>query len=100
MLGSILGDVTGQPFPRSYMERIRSAGTFLRWILDENDNHPGIGDDDEGRVIFSPQDSSGYVPSVLQAAAALCSAADIAPMRSYPHQIGRASCRERVCQYV
>lgn len=85
ILASVVADSVEAPFSAAYSERLRAAGTFLRWILDDQDHHPRIGDDDEGRVIFSPQENDAYVPSVLQAAAAATATGEVAPNAAYPH---------------
>ncbi len=63
---SWLADLLRAPFPVSVKRRISVAGEFLRWITDEGSNQPRIGDDDEGRVIFSCNGiEDGYVSSVM-----------------------------------
>jgi len=73
------------PFAPAYDERLRAAGLFLRWMLDGNDGHPRIGDDDEGRVIHSPLADGAYVPAILQATASATAAGEILPSGTYPH---------------
>jgi uncharacterized heparinase superfamily protein len=73
------------PFPRPFWERIERAAEFLRWITDSNGNHPRIGDDDEGRVLYSHDESGTYVGSVLSCIASATERPDLAPPGIHPH---------------
>ncbi len=85
LLCDLVGEATGDPFPPMFRERLQSAGEHLRWLLDASDNHPRIGDDDEGRVIFFPQEPQSYVASTLAAIAAVTGRGDLGPCADYPH---------------
>jgi uncharacterized heparinase superfamily protein len=68
----------GQPLPKDVAKRLGRAGRFLRWITDEGNNCPRIGDDDEGRVIAT-EPGTDYVTSVLGCLAAAIGRKDLAP---------------------
>jgi hypothetical protein len=73
------------PFPRPFWERIERAGEFLRWITDSDGNHPRIGDDDEGRVLYSHDEPQAYVNSILNCIAFSAERPDLAPPVIHPH---------------
>ena len=76
----------GESFAPAVSERLRAAGSFLRWITDENGNHPRFGDDDEGRVLVSsPDHEAFYVASIMGSVAATTGRPDIAPPVATPH---------------
>lgn len=79
-------EMAGQPLNQTIVDRLAAAGEALSWFMDENGQVPRIGDDDEGRVIFSdPKADKLYVASVLSATAAVCHKPDIAPPVAPPH---------------
>ncbi|WJH37652.1 heparinase II/III-family protein (plasmid) [Aliirhizobium terrae] len=70
----------GNPLPSAVINRLAVVGDALSWFMDENGQVPRIGDDDEGRVIVSDlQADRLYVASILQATAAICKRAYLAP---------------------
>lgn len=75
----------GQPFPKSYWERITLAGEFLRWITDDLGNQPLIGDDDAGRVFYSQITAETYVSSILGSLSTTTSRPDLAPPMTQGH---------------
>ena len=75
----------GIPFPAAYTERIAGAAEFLRWLTDANGSQPRIGDDDEGRVLFSQFDTESYTSSVLGCIAASLERSDLSPPQRLPH---------------
>lgn len=85
LLASAVALSAQSPFAPAYEDRLRAAGIFLRCLLDRKDGHPRIGDDDEGRVIYSPQEEGAYVPAILQATAGATAAGEILPNGAYPH---------------
>jgi hypothetical protein len=74
-----VGNLTGRPFTTAYWERLRQAGLFLRDLVDAGGNHPAIGDDDSGRVMFGLPDEPRYVASVLACLSAASGRREIAP---------------------
>lgn len=89
MLTAVIAERIGEPFSVHHMERIGKAGEFLRWLLDADDNHPRIGDDDEGRVVAMPDGCEAYVPAILETLSSVTRRGDLRPVRDYP-QLWRA----------
>lgn len=59
-------------FPKAVLQKLAAAIEALRWMSDEAGQQPRIGDDDEGRVIFSGfGHESDYVASIINCGAAL-----------------------------
>jgi len=86
LLALWIGESTGAPFPASVIDRLKSAGVHLRWMLDAGDHAPRIGDDDEGRVFFSgPSTGENYVSSVFASLGASLNEPDLAPAMFQPH---------------
>ena len=75
----------GDPFPAEVLERMARAGEYLRWITDEGGNCPRIGDDDEGRVIYSTFAPESYCSAVLGALATSLNRPELAPPVVTPH---------------
>jgi uncharacterized heparinase superfamily protein len=76
----------GRPFPQAFEERLAAAGEHLLWIIDQCGHHPRIGDDDEGRVLYSQIEAEDkYVSSVLGCLSAALGRPDLAPPFSQPH---------------
>jgi uncharacterized heparinase superfamily protein len=59
----------GQPLPSSIERRLSLFSTFVAWLADEKGKVPGIGDDDEGRVLTSVRHEAAYASSVSSAIA-------------------------------
>jgi hypothetical protein len=80
------GDETGCPFPETFRKRLALAAEHLCWITDDGGAQPRIGDDDEGRVIFSQMSlETHYVTSVLGCISASLKRPDLAPPVFTPH---------------
>lgn len=76
----------GRPLPQPVRDRLALAGEHFHWLLDARGNHPRIGDDDEGRVLFSAaQGEERYVASVAGAISAHLGRPGMAPARCEPH---------------
>lgn len=76
---------SGTPFRLQTLERLGKAGEFLRYVMDEADAVPRIGDDDEGRVIADVGSSNkDYVASILGGIAETLGCANVAPRRVAP----------------
>ena len=81
-----VGDEAGCPFPETFRNRLALAAEHLCWITDDNGAQPRIGDDDEGRVIFSQMSlETHYVASVLGCVSASLKRPDLAPPIFAPH---------------
>jgi hypothetical protein len=81
-----VGDETGCPFPETFRQRLALAAEHLCWITDDAGSQPRIGDDDEGRVIFSQMSlETHYVTSVLGCISAFLKRPDLAPPVFTPH---------------
>lgn len=65
LLCGMIGNLSGQPFPDTFWQRLESAGDFFQWITDSSGNQPRIGDDDEGTVFFSNSSPDQYVTCML-----------------------------------
>jgi hypothetical protein len=86
LLGLGLAEATGEPFPDDVKRRLVRAGEHLRWITDDSGAQPRIGDDDEGRVIFSQTDlETRYVSSTLGCLSAALGRPQLAPPGFRPH---------------
>lgn len=75
----------GDPFAAPVLERMTRAAEHLRWITDEGGNSPRIGDDDEGRVLYSSFVPEAYGSAVLGCLAAGLNRPDLAPAVVTPH---------------
>ncbi len=72
-LGALIGSDTGNAFEQPVLERLLAGARFLSDLQFGDGEVPGIGDDDEGRVILAPHvDEPNYVASVCTSVAALC----------------------------
>lgn len=85
MLCAVVSDHLDDPFPNAYRARIEKAGEFLRWITDAGGHQPRIGDDDEGRVIYSQASPEAYVSSILGCLANFTHRTELAPPVAEPH---------------
>jgi hypothetical protein len=66
VLAAIASEAEGMPFSSAFRDRVEAAAWHLRWMMDDGGGVPRIGDDDEGRVLASAQDSERrYVASIL-----------------------------------
>ncbi len=81
LLGRFLAEQDGEPFPLVYTEKLYHAGAALRAFTDKRGNLPHIGDDDEGRVMFTAFAEHDYVLSVLDMLAAATGVPALAPPR-------------------
>ena len=97
LLGRFLAEQAGDPLPKVYTEQLIRAGTALRACVDKHGHLPHIGDDDEGRVIFTGFAEQDYVLSILDMLAAVGDMPALAPprpvvtLRSAVYGFGRAS---------
>jgi uncharacterized heparinase superfamily protein len=55
LMAGALGEVTADPFPRPYWQRLNHMVNFLSAISDHNGNLPLFGDGDSGQVIALPR---------------------------------------------
>ena len=55
LMAGALGQVTGEPFPQEFWQRLQGMIDFLSAISDRNGNFPMFGDGDSGQVIALPQ---------------------------------------------
>ncbi|MEC9368101.1 MAG: alginate lyase family protein [Pseudomonadota bacterium] len=85
LLSSWLAREQGQPLPRSVRERQRAAAEHFHWMLDANGYVPSIGDDDEGRVLYSTVREDRYVASVAAAIAGQTGRPELSPAARDPH---------------
>lgn len=69
----------GEPFNAQVLRRLAAAGEFLRWLTDAAGNQPLIGDDDEGRVLYSGEEAPSYTTSILSCVAAVLDRPDLTP---------------------
>ncbi len=69
--------------------RMAQAGHHLRAITDRNGNQPRIGDDDEGRVLYSLPGPEEHVNTVLGYLASATRRPELAPPHVTPH-LGQA----------
>jgi Heparinase II/III-like protein/Heparinase II/III N-terminus len=81
LVAGLLAQDFDDPFPDHYWARLRTAGHFLREIMDCRGNYPRFGDDDEGRCLFDRFADTNYVASVLAALAEAAKADRLAPSR-------------------
>jgi hypothetical protein len=79
-----VANLAGKPLSATFWTRMGLAGTFLRDLLDSGGNHPAIGDDDSGRVMFGQFDEPRYVASVLACLSSAMRAPDLAPPVAEP----------------
>jgi uncharacterized heparinase superfamily protein len=79
-----VGQQQGLAFPPSYLDRLKKAGIALRCFVDMHGNLPRIGDDDEGRVLFTDFHEEDYVLSILEVLAGATNTPHIAPPRAVP----------------
>ena len=81
-----IGKNTDKPFPKKLYERLCLAGECLNWFSDDGGNQPRIGDDDEGRVIYSSlSHESHYVSSVLGCLSSMLERPDLTPPKYETH---------------
>lgn len=59
-----VAEAAGQPLPSSILERLSAFAEFIGWLQDGNGLVPGIGDDDEGRVLTVMPHEPSYAASV------------------------------------
>jgi hypothetical protein len=81
LLGRFLAEQIGEPFPAVYTEQLARAGAALRAFTDARGNLPHIGDDDEGRVLFTGFGDQDYVLSLLDMLAGATATPALAPPR-------------------
>lgn len=80
LLGDWLARQRGTPFPAAYHAQLQRAGRALRAFVDSKGHFPHIGDDDEGRVIFTGfGEAEDYVHSLLDMLAGATGDAGLAP---------------------
>ena len=82
LIGRFLAEQDGEPFPAVYTEQLSHAGVALRAFTDKNGNLPHIGDDDEGRVMFTGFAEQDYVLSILDMLAGATDTPALAPPRA------------------
>ncbi len=85
LLCGIVGKQLDDDFPHQYWHRIEKAGEFIRWLTDKRGNQPRIGDDDEGKVIYSQISNELYVTSILSCIASSAQRKDLSPPVYVPH---------------
>ena len=77
---------TGALFPDAMTQRLTRAAEQLYWITDEGGHQPRIGDDDEGRVLYSQlHREERYCTSVLASACAVLDCPQFAPPAAPAH---------------
>lgn len=82
----VVGAALGVPLNDAVQERMRAGALFLRAMMDDAGHCPGIGDNDEGRVIAAPPDREPrYVASVVAALAGWLGDPSLAPPSRDPH---------------
>lgn len=84
-LCGVVGKSAGRSFPEAYWRRLATAAEFLRWITDTGGRQPRIGDDDEGRVLYSGDETDSYVSSVVGSLATSMGRPDLVPPAVRPH---------------
>ena len=63
----------------TYKTRLIAGAEYLRWLTDDNGNHPGIGDDDNARVLGVYHYAENYVNSVMGVVAAFTQHIHLSP---------------------
>ncbi|MGD9866698.1 MAG: heparinase II/III family protein [Hyphomicrobiales bacterium] len=76
---------SGEPLPSAVRERLALAAEHFRWLLDDGGSHPGIGDDDEGRVFYSGPAEDRHVASIAGSISAYLRRPGIAPAHREGH---------------
>jgi hypothetical protein len=69
-------------FSPAYWARLEACGAALRAFLDKEGNFPRIGDDDEGRVVFSGFKEPDYMQNVLTMLAAALQKPELLPPKA------------------
>ena len=80
--GALLARDEGAPFAATTLDRLDAGAGFLRALQAGEGHVPGIGDDDEGRVLLAPHvDEPFYVASVANSIAGLTGRDDASAAR-------------------
>ncbi len=75
-----IADDVQKPLPKQLNERLKVAAQHLRFITDQGNNQPHIGDNDEGRVIYSQFElETHYSSSILSCISAYFNTPEVAP---------------------
>jgi hypothetical protein len=82
LLCAFVADANGTPFGESVMERLGAFAAFILWLADTDGHVPGIGDDDEGRVLTLACHEDRYPASVAASIASFLRREDLVP----PHE--------------
>ena len=85
LLCATVGGRGGDPWSNAAWYRMVQAGNYLRAITDAGGNQPRIGDDDEGRVLFSRPGPEDHVNIVLGYLSLVARRPDLAPPKIRPH---------------
>ncbi|MBL1421535.1 MAG: heparinase II/III family protein, partial [Alphaproteobacteria bacterium] len=78
-----VADEIQKPLPNVVTERMKHAAKHLRFLTDDGNHQPRIGDDDEGRVFYGQE--SDYTSSILASLSAYFDDPNIAPPIIRPH---------------
>lgn len=71
--------------PPYYPEKIARAAEALRWFVDQNGNHPRIGDDDDAVLLGIWQQQEHYVTSIVNSIASCLQKPELAILPTEPH---------------
>ena len=66
LMAAALGQVTGDPFPQAFWQRLNCMIRFLSAISDRNGNFPNFGDGDSGQVIALPRTPQARARSLVR----------------------------------
>jgi hypothetical protein len=78
--GALVAADSGQSFSNDVIGRLAAGARFLADLHDAGGSIPGIGDDDEGRVLYAPHvEEPSYVASVIASLEPLCGSISNSP---------------------
>ncbi len=79
LLSSTVAAREGRPLSDGVRDRLLAFATFVGWLADAKGGVPGIGDDDEGRVVTTASHEAHYAASVASCIAAPPAGSDTGP---------------------